>query len=407
MLQLAVLIRRPVPDHVVTAVSRTQVIVGASDRIAQALFTRRQAERHVVEQLAMDRRRKRRLGNERAPRHVADVERRQLRQALLADGGAKAVRAHQELGLRVAAIAEMRDHGVFGLHETADASTTVVALARERVPQHPVDALPGGENLGTIKLADEATGRIQDLSGCDLHSERGRIDSEPAQRFDQIRLRDDAGAAAGELALDPLENIDVPSGAAQQQRGQQAAHGAADDQRAPLARLFARSRHFLPRKSCYISCQTWRNAMALTMLDKQAENSVKSPWPPEIAAEFEREKNNPNPCVGNALVSESDRVRVWTIRLKPGERIGFHRHVLDYFWTSVTGGRGRQHVHDGSTVEYTYQPGETRHETYGLGEFKVHDLENLGDKEMVFMTIEFLQSANKPLPLPDNIRAAA
>jgi hypothetical protein len=125
--------------------------------------------------------------------------------------------------------------------------------------------------------------------------------------------------------------------------------------------------------------------MALTMLDKQPETAVKSAWPPEIAAEFEREKNNPNPCVGNALVSESDRVRVWTIRLKPGERIGFHRHVLDYFWTAVTGGRGRQHVHDGTTVEYTYAPGETRHETYGPGQFKVHDLENLGDKEMVFM----------------------
>src|SRR6516165_9300227 len=181
-------------------------------------------------------------------------------------------------------------------------ATTVVALARERVPQHPVDALPGGENLGTCELAGQPAGRIQDLTGRDLHAERGWIDAEPAQRFDQIRLRDDAGAAAGELALDPLEDIDVPSGAAQQQRGQQAAHGAAHDQRAPLARLFARSRHFLPRKSCYISCQTWRNAMALTMLDKQAETSVKSPWPPEIAAEFEREKNNPNPCVGNALV---------------------------------------------------------------------------------------------------------
>ena len=104
------------------------------------------------------------------------------------------------------------------------------------------------------------------------------------------------------------------------------------------------------------------------------------------------------------MVSETDRVRVWTIRLKPGERIGFHRHVLDYFWTAVTGGRGRQHVHDGTTVEYTYAPGETRHETYGAGQFKVHDLENLGDKDMVFMTIEFLQSANKPMPLPDNVR---
>jgi len=147
--------------------------------------------------------------------------------------------------------------------------------------------------------------------------------------------------------------------------------------------------------------------MALTMLDKQAQTTDRSAWPAEIAAEFEREKKNPNPCVGSTLVSESDRVRVWMIRLAAGERIGFHRHVLDYFWTSVSGGRGRQHLQDGSTVEYTYAPGETRHETYGAGEYKVHDLQNLGDKEMVFMTIEFLQSANKPLPLPAHVRQQA
>ena len=143
--------------------------------------------------------------------------------------------------------------------------------------------------------------------------------------------------------------------------------------------------------------------MALTMVDKRAESSDRSAWPAAIAAEFERESRNPNPCVGTELVSESDRVRVWTIRLQPGERVGFHRHVLDYFWTSVNGGRGRQHVNDGTTVEYTYTPGETRHETYGSGQFKVHDLENIGDKEMVFMTIEFLQSANKPMPLPHDV----
>jgi quercetin dioxygenase-like cupin family protein len=143
------------------------------------------------------------------------------------------------------------------------------------------------------------------------------------------------------------------------------------------------------------------------MLGKAAETKSTSQWPAEIAAEFEREAKNPNPCVGSQLLSENERTRVWIIRLAPGERIGFHRHVLDYFWTAVSGGRGRQHVHDGSTVEYTYQPGETRHETYAAGQFKVHDLENLGDRELVFMTVEFKDSANKPLPLPAGVRPQA
>ena len=147
--------------------------------------------------------------------------------------------------------------------------------------------------------------------------------------------------------------------------------------------------------------------MALTMLEKTNDRADTSAWPADIAAEFEHERQNNNGCVGNMLLSENERVRVWMIRLAPGERFGFHRHVLDYFWTNVTGGRARQHVYDGTTVEYTYQPGETRHETYGPGEFKVHDLENISDKEMVFMTIEFLNSANKPLALPDTAQAAA
>ena len=147
--------------------------------------------------------------------------------------------------------------------------------------------------------------------------------------------------------------------------------------------------------------------MALTMLDKKALNADKPAWPPEIKAEFDREGQNPNPCVGSQLLSENERARVWIIRLKPGERIGFHRHVLDYFWTAVVPSRGRQHLMDGSTVEYSYYAGETRHETYGPGEFKVHDLENIGDTDMIFNTIEFVDSANKPMAIPDSVRLKA
>lgn len=147
--------------------------------------------------------------------------------------------------------------------------------------------------------------------------------------------------------------------------------------------------------------------MALTMVEKKSDRADTSAWPSSIAAEFEHERQHNNGCVGTRLLSENERVRIWTIRLAPGERFGFHRHVLDYFWTCVTGGRGRQHVLGGTTVEYTYQPGETRHETYESGQYKIHDLENIGDEPIVFMTVEFLNSANQPLAIPDSVRRAA
>ena len=81
--------------------------------------------------------------------------------------------------------------------------------------------------------------------------------------------------------------------------------------------------------------------MALTMLDKKAAHEDRSAWPAEIKAEFERESRHNNGCVGTELLSETDQVRVWIIRLRPGERVGFHRHVLNYFWTSEI---GRAHV---------------------------------------------------------------
>ena len=123
--------------------------------------------------------------------------------------------------------------------------------------------------------------------------------------------------------------------------------------------------------------------MALSMTEKPAERSEQSTWSPELVAEFEREAKNPNPCVGSSLLSENERVRVWEIRLRPGERIGFHRHVLDYFWTAVTAGRGRSRMHDGSTVEKSYFARETQHESYGPGESKIQELYTMVRKKYV------------------------
>src|SRR5271165_6961903 len=134
-------------------------------------------------------------------------------------------------------------------------------------------------------------------------------------------------------------------------------------------------------------------------MDQALETSAFAPgsseWPTEIQADFARHAFNPR--VGTKLLSVNERVRVWEIRLQPGERIGFHRHVLDYFWTAVTPGRARSHTLDGSVIEATYAAGDTRHFVYGAGEYKIHDLENVGDTDLWFTTVEFIDSANKPL----------
>jgi hypothetical protein len=120
-------------------------------------------------------------------------------------------------------------------------------------------------------------------------------------------------------------------------------------------------------------------------------------WPQKTAEEFLA--NSGNGRVGTKLVSETGKVRVWHLSLAPGGRIGFHTHVLDYFWTAMTGGNARSHYADGSVREVSYAPGDTQHHVYEAGAFMIHDLENVGDPTLVFAAIEFLGSGNEPLKL--------
>lgn len=120
-------------------------------------------------------------------------------------------------------------------------------------------------------------------------------------------------------------------------------------------------------------------------------------WSLDLIAELDA--NRENGRVGSQLVSETDDVRVWHLHLAPGVRFGFHTHVLDYFWTSLSDGKGRQHYGDGSVREVTYAAGDTKHSRYAAGERMHHDLENIGDTDLVFVTVEFKRSANAPLPL--------
>jgi beta-alanine degradation protein BauB len=120
-------------------------------------------------------------------------------------------------------------------------------------------------------------------------------------------------------------------------------------------------------------------------------------WPDALKTEFTERAHDGH--VGSRLLSQNNRVRVWEIRLAPGERWHTHRHVLDYFWIAVNAGNSRQHTHDGTTRDVSYTAGETRHFHFGRGEFLLHDIENIGQTELVFTTVEHLDSDNLPLPL--------
>ncbi len=137
----------------------------------------------------------------------------------------------------------------------------------------------------------------------------------------------------------------------------------------------------------------------------QAVDDSFAHWPAGLKQELD--ENRFNGMVGSVLVSETERVRVWHLRLPPGKRCNFHRHVLDYFWSAHNPGNARGYYGDGRIVDVVHHAGETKHFTFGPGEFFVHSVENIGDTELLFTTVEFLQSANLPLVVPDGVRLKA
>jgi hypothetical protein len=94
--------------------------------------------------------------------------------------------------------------------------------------------------------------------------------------------------------------------------------------------------------------------------------------------------------VGTTVWFENERIRVWEILLRPGERGAFHSHVTTYFWTVVEGSRGLQRFADGTFVVRDYLVGETKYLEHTPETALIHDLENIGDTDLRFVTVELL-----------------
>ena len=110
--------------------------------------------------------------------------------------------------------------------------------------------------------------------------------------------------------------------------------------------------------------------------------------PSEFADELRAAPDNLD--VGTRLWFSNDRVKVWEVRLAPGERGPFHAHTRDYFWTVVDGGIGKQRSDDGTYRVRRYDVGDTNFSQHTPDEPMIHDFENAGDGEIRFITVELL-----------------
>ncbi len=95
-----------------------------------------------------------------------------------------------------------------------------------------------------------------------------------------------------------------------------------------------------------------------------------------------------NHHVGSRLLLENERVRVWEVRLGPGERVPFHIHDRPYLWTVAEAGVGRQRSADGSYVVRRYETGDSWFGSFSADRAMIHDFENCGEEEIRFVTVE-------------------
>jgi hypothetical protein len=95
-----------------------------------------------------------------------------------------------------------------------------------------------------------------------------------------------------------------------------------------------------------------------------------------------------NHDIGTSLLFENDHIRVFEARLEPGGRGAFHIHDKPYFWTVVDPSRGLQRFPDGTSVVHHYTLGETAYRAQSADDPLIHDLENVGETTLRFVTVE-------------------
>ena len=93
--------------------------------------------------------------------------------------------------------------------------------------------------------------------------------------------------------------------------------------------------------------------------------------------------------VGTKLLFENDRVRVWDLRLEPGEGSGLHQHDHDYLYVVIGDGKLKGVQADGTALVSHEQCRTDRSCFTKLQEEAVHEAVNAGETPWRNIVVEF------------------
>jgi quercetin dioxygenase-like cupin family protein len=79
--------------------------------------------------------------------------------------------------------------------------------------------------------------------------------------------------------------------------------------------------------------------------------------------------------IGDAILFENEHVRVWSVKLDPGQKQPWHQHLLPYLIVPLTPGKNVMTFDDGRVRETNEEPGVVLWREPGIP----HELENVSD----------------------------
>jgi quercetin dioxygenase-like cupin family protein len=88
--------------------------------------------------------------------------------------------------------------------------------------------------------------------------------------------------------------------------------------------------------------------------------------------------------IGDKILFENEEVRVWSVKLGPGQRQPWHQHHLPYLIVPLTKGKNIMVFDDGRERETHENPGEVLWREAGIP----HELTNISDWDYSNVLIE-------------------